>query len=331
MENYKMLCIYNNSNEPYYNMATEEYLFKKFNDDIFMLWRNDNAIIVGKHQNTLAEINLDYVKQKNIKVVRRLSGGGAVFHDLGNLNFTFIMNAGNGLPVDFRKYTEPIIEVLQKMDIPAKFEGRNDLTIDGKKFSGNAMHVVRNRILQHGTLLFASEMADLSEALKVNPLKYQDKSVKSVRSRVTNISEYLKTELKIDDFSSMVMGHIMNKYDDCTLYELTDVDKEEIQKLAKSKYSTWEWNFGYQAKYDFNKTFKTVGGNIEINLNVVEGNITECKIFGDYFSTAETEDFEKVLIGTRHEESAIASKLANIDIEAYFRAVKLDEIISGLF
>lgn len=326
-----MLCIYNNSNEPYYNMATEEYLFKKFNDDIFMLWRNDNAIIVGKHQNTLAEINLDYVKQKSIKVVRRLSGGGAVFHDLGNLNFTFIMNAGNGLPVDFRKYTEPIIEVLQKLDIPAKFEGRNDLTIDGKKFSGNAMHVVRNRILQHGTLLFASEMADLSEALKINPFKYQDKSVKSVRSRVTNISEYLKTDLKIDDFSGMIMNHIMNKYDDCTLYELTNADKDEIQKLADSKYSTWEWNFGYQAKYDFNKTFKTNGGSIEINLNVVDGNITECKIFGDYFNIAETEDFEKLLIGTRHEESAIAAKLVHVDIETYFRAVTLDEIIAGLF
>lgn len=326
-----MLCIYNSSNEPYYNMATEEYLFKKFNDEIFMLWRNDNAIIVGKHQNTLAEINLGYVKEKSIKVVRRLSGGGAVFHDLGNLNFTFIMNSGEGLPVDFRKYTEPILEVLQQLDIPAKFEGRNDLTIDEKKFSGNAMHVVRNRILQHGTLLFASEMADLSEALKVNPLKYQDKAVKSVRSRVTNISEHLKSPLNLDDFSSMIMRHIMGKYDDCSLYELAESDIEEIQKLADSKYSTWEWNFGYHAKYDFSKTFKTSGGNIEINLNVFEGNITSCKIFGDYFNTLETEEFEKLLIGTRHEENTIRTVLANVEIEQYFRGVQLDEIIAGLF
>lgn len=326
-----MLCIFNKSNEPFFNMATEEYLFKKFNDDIFMLWRNDNAIIVGKHQNTLAEINVDYVKEKNIKVVRRLSGGGAVFHDLGNLNFTFIMNSGDGLPVDFRKYTEPILEVLNKLDIPAKFEGRNDLTIDGKKFSGNAMHVVRNRVLQHGTLLFASEMKDLSEALKVNPLKYQDKSVKSVRSRVTNISEHLHQQLSLDDFTDMIMNHIMTKYDDSTLYELSDQDKVEIQKLALEKYSTWEWNFGYQAKYDFSKGIKTSGGNIEINLNVIDGNITNCKIYGDYFNNLETEDFEKLLIGIRHEESSIKDALKNVSIEDYFRGVELDEFVAGMF
>lgn len=326
-----MLCIFNKSNEPFFNMATEEYLFKKFNDDIFMLWRNDNAIIVGKHQNTLAEINVDYVKEKNIKVVRRLSGGGAVFHDLGNLNFTFIMNSGDGLPVDFRKYTEPILEVLNKLDIPAKFEGRNDLTIDGKKFSGNAMHVVRNRVLQHGTLLFASEMKDLSEALKVNPLKYQDKSVKSVRSRVTNISEHLHQQLSLDDFTDMIMNHIMTKYDDSTLYELSDQDKVEIQKLALEKYSTWEWNFGYQAKYDFSKGIKTSGGNIEINLNVIDGNITNCKIYGDYFNNLETEDFEKLLIGIRHEESSIKDALKNVSIEDYFRGVELDEFVNGMF
>ncbi len=326
-----MLCIYNNSIEPYFNMAVEEYLFKNFNQDIFMLWRNDNAIIVGKHQNTLAEINLDYVKEKNIKVVRRLSGGGAVFHDLGNLNFTFIMNSADGLPVDFRKYTEPILEVLHKLDIPAKFEGRNDLTIDSRKFSGNAMHVVRNRVLQHGTLLFASEMKDLSEALKVNPLKYQDKAVKSVRSRVTNISEHLKSPLELDDFTRMIMNHIMDKYDDSEAYELNEKDVAEIKSLAAAKYSGWDWNFGYQAKYSFNKSIKTDGGHIEINLDVQDGKITACKFYGDYFNTLETEDFEKLLIGVRHEEHSISESLENINIEDYFRNVKIEELVNGMF
>ncbi|MBX3044021.1 MAG: lipoate--protein ligase [Candidatus Kapabacteria bacterium] len=326
-----MLCIYNNSNEPYYNMAVEEYLFKNFNDDIFMLWRNDNAIIVGKHQNTLAEINIDYVKEKDIKVVRRLSGGGAVFHDLGNLNFTFIMNSGEGMPVDFRKYTEPILDVLQKLDVPAKFEGRNDLTIDGRKFSGNAMHVVRSRVLQHGTLLFASEMKDLSEALKVNPAKYQDKAVKSVRSRVTNISEHLKSPLSLDDFSSMIMQHIMAKYEDCKLYDLNDRDITNISALAESKYSTWDWNFGYQAKYDFSHFIKSSGGSIEINLNVTDGIITKCKIFGDYFNTKDTEDLEQIFTGIRHEESSLREVMSKINIEDYFRGVRLDELIEGMF
>ncbi len=326
-----MLCIYNSSIEPYFNMAVEEYLFNSFNDDIFMLWRNDNAIIVGKHQNTLAEINVDYVKQKGIKVVRRLSGGGAVFHDLGNLNFTFIMNGGDGLPADFKKYTTPILEVLNKLDVPAKFEGRNDLTIDGKKFSGNAMHVVRNRILQHGTLLFSSEMKDLSEALNVNPLKYQDKAVKSVRSRVTNISDHLKAQISLDDFSAMIMNHIMEMYEDSILYELNDHDKQKIRELADSKYSKWEWNFGYQAKYNFNKQIKTNGGNLEINLEVIDGIIEKAKIYGDYFNTKDTSEFEDLLIGTKHEENSLIQLFEKINLDDYFRNVSISELIEGMF
>ena len=186
-----MLCIKDSHTDPYFNIAADEYALKYLEDDCFMLWRNEPSIIVGKHQNTLAEINVDYVMKNNIKVVRRISGGGAVFHDLGNLNFTFVKNAGEDAQGDFRKFTQPILDVLQSMGINAKFEGRNDLTIDGKKFSGNAESIWKNRVLHHGTLLFSAVMTDLSAALKVNPLKFQDKAVKSVRSRVTNISEHL--------------------------------------------------------------------------------------------------------------------------------------------
>ena len=174
-----MLCIINTNTKPYFNLAAEDYVLRNFKDDCFMLWRNKPSIIIGKHQNTLAEINLEYVKDNNIDVVRRLSGGGAVFHDLGNLNFTFIKNAKDeGSLVDFKKYIQPILEVLQSLGVNAKFEGRNDIMIDGKKISGNAEHVFKRRVLHHGTLLFLSQIADLSKALKVNPLKYQDNGVK---------------------------------------------------------------------------------------------------------------------------------------------------------
>ncbi len=326
-----MLCIYNKSTEPYYNMATEEYIFRNFNEDIFMLWRNDNAIIVGKHQNTLAEINVDYVKEKNINVVRRLSGGGAVFHDLGNLNFTFIMNVNEGHLVDFKKYTQPIIDVLQKLGVNAIFEGRNDLTIEGKKFSGNAVHVVKNRVLQHGTLLFASEMKDLSEALKVNPLKFTDKSVKSVRSRVTNISEHLPELISLDKFSDMIMEHIKEMYDESIAYEINQDDSIKIQELADSKYSKWEWNFGYQAKYSFEKMIHTNGGNIEFHLVVDKGIILECKIFGDYFNTLETQDIEKALVNVPHREGDIREILSKFNIDDYFKNANIDEIVAGFF
>jgi lipoate-protein ligase A len=331
MSNNKMLCIHNQSIEPYYNMAVEEYFFRNFKENIFMLWRNNNAIIVGKHQNTLSEINVDYVKEKEIKVVRRMSGGGAVFHDLGNLNFTFIMNAEDKNLVDFKKYTLPIIEVLQKLGVEAKFEGRNDITIDGKKFSGNAVHVFKNRVLQHGTLLFASQMADISEALKVNPLKFKDKAVKSVRSRVTNISDHLKEPLDQDTFTRMIMDHIREKYPEAVEYEITDEDRKNIQDLADIKYSTWDWNFGYQAKYGFEKLIRTGGGNVEFHLEVKDGIIEKCKIFGDYFNTRETSEIEVALVGVKHEENAIREKLSQFEIDDYFRGVSVDELISCMF
>ncbi|PKP15313.1 MAG: lipoate--protein ligase, partial [Bacteroidetes bacterium HGW-Bacteroidetes-22] len=200
-----MLCIKDSNTDPYFNLAADEYVMKNFKEDCFMLWRNEPSIIVGKHQNTLAEINVDYVKENSIKVVRRITGGGAVFHDLGNLNFTFIRNSEEGAQVDFRKFTQPIIDVLQKIGINAVFEGRNDLTIDGKKFSGNAEHVWKKRTLHHGTLLFSAVITDLSAALKVNPLKFNDKAVKSVRSRVTNISEHLKEKMDVLEFRDRIM------------------------------------------------------------------------------------------------------------------------------
>jgi len=326
-----MLCIYNNSTEPYFNMATEDYLFHKFQDDIFMLWRNDNAVIVGKHQNTLAEINLEVVREKKIKVVRRLSGGGAVFHDLGNLNFTFIVNASEGKLVDFQKYTQPVLEVLNSIGIPAKFEGRNDLTIDGKKFSGNAVHVLRNRVLQHGTILFASEMKDLSDALKVNPLKYIDKAVKSVRARVTNVSEHLKEPMELSVFSNMIMDKILDMYPDATFYELTAHDKEEIKKLAENKYSTWDWTYGWHSKYNFEKLVHTAGGNIEFHFIVEDGIILKAKIYGDYFNVKETQDIENALEGVRHDIDSIKSTLAEFDIDEYFRNVTIDELVLGMF
>jgi lipoate-protein ligase A len=312
-------------------LAAEEYVLKNFSDDVFMLWQNHNAIIVGKHQNTLAEINLEYVKEKNIKVVRRMSGGGAVFHDLGNLNFTFIMNGEEGHLVDFRKFTRPILDVLLKLNIDARFEGRNDLTIGGLKFSGNAEHVYKQRVLHHGTLLFSSLMSDLSNALKVNPLKYKDKAVKSIRSRVTNISEHLNQELDVLQFRDLVMDHIMDIYPDCEMYDYTPEDLTHINNLVKEKYATWEWNYGYSPSYDLEKMIKTNGGFIEFHLNVEHGIIKDVKIYGDFFSRREISEVESLLRDTRHDEELILKKLKPLPFDDYFHNVLPEEFVKGLF
>ncbi len=326
-----MLCIERNITDPYFNLAAEEYVLKEFGDEVFMLWRNEPCIIVGKHQNTLAEINLDYVTEHKIPVVRRITGGGTVFHDLGNLNFTFVKNGENDKLVNFRKFTEPIIEVLQKIGIEAKFEGRNDLTIEGRKFSGNAEHVHKNRVLHHGTLLFSSELSNLSKALKVDPSKFQDKAVKSVRSRVTNISEHLKMPMDVIGFKDLIQNHLNEKFRDITFYQFSEEDKTKIYELVKTKYNTWEWNFGYSPQYNFMRQFKADGGNIEVNLEVKNGIIEKAKIYGDYFSLRDTAEIEELLVNQPHNPEIISQKLANIDIDLYFKHVTKDELIRGMF
>jgi lipoate---protein ligase len=327
-----VLIIKRHNTDPYFNLATEEYVMKEIAEDSFMLWRNAPSIIVGKHQNTLSEINVEYVKKNNIPVVRRLSGGGAVFHDLGNINFTFIRTGQSDLLVDFRKYTKPILDVLLKLGINARFEGRNDLTIDGRKFSGNAEHIWKNRVLHHGTLLFSAHMADLGQALNVDPLKFQDKAVKSVRSRVTNISEHLKEPMDVMKFADLINEHIVSMYPDAVYYELTDEDHGKINEMVRAKYNTWEWNFGYSPNYNFKKILRTSkSGTIEFDLDVKNGIIIHIKIFGDYFSRFDTEDIEEALMGVTHEESAIRIALEKFQLGDYFANLEMEEFLTGMF
>jgi len=327
-----MLIIKRHNNDPYFNIAAEEYFLKEFTEDIFMLWRNEPAIIVGKHQNTLSEINVDYVKENNIKVVRRLTGGGAVFHDLGNLNFTFIQSGRDHTRNDFRKYTEPILEVLLKLGIDARFEGRNDLTIEGRKFSGNAETVWKNRVLHHGTLLFSATMTDLSQALKVNEAKFQDKAVKSVRSRVTNISEHLHEPMDVMQFSELIQDHITGMYPDARFYELSDEDHRLIDELVQTKYGTWDWNFGTSPSYNFRKVMRTENsGTLEFCLDVNNGIIKQVRIYGDYFSHADQEEIEAALTNIPHEETAIRKAISPFKISDYFGKLTVDEFVKGVF
>ncbi|MHC1702911.1 MAG: lipoate--protein ligase [Tenuifilaceae bacterium] len=325
-----MLIILQTSTNPYFNIATEEYLLKNSTDDIFILYRNEPSIIVGKHQNTIAEINLDFVKKKELKVVRRLSGGGTVYHDLGNLNYSFIANGSEGNLVDFKKFTQPIIEVLLELGVEAFLGGKNDIRVGDKKISGNAEHVYKNRVLHHGTLLFSSQLNELDESIKVNLNTYTDKAVKSIRSHVANISEYLKESISIEQFINSIINHIKKNYPDSLIYNLTDQDILAINHLVETKYSTWQWNFGYSPTYTLTKDFNIGKDNIKITIQVDKGIICSVNFETSLLNKNQVEELESLLVGCPHDIDEIRNRMARKPV-LLSQNISIDQLIKELF
>ncbi|MEI6823567.1 MAG: lipoate--protein ligase [Bacteroidota bacterium] len=327
-----MLFINRNSTNPYINLATEEYVLKNFDDDCFMLWINEPCIIVGKHQNAIAEINIDYVKENNIPVIRRLSGGGTVFHDLGNLNFTFIKKENQQTNIDFKKFTQPIIDILNTLGIEAQHSNKSDITINAKKISGNAEHIWKHKTLHHGTLLFSSNINTLREAIKVKSGIYHDKAVKSNRSEVTNISEYLKKPLTIIQFYDLIIDNIKSKYSDIHLYELTKDDLIKIEELVETKYNTWKWNFGYSPNYTVKNTINTNSGKtITIELLIKDGLINEINLSGNYLDDDTKNILEVELKGIPHEEKGIISIIQKCLLNNNKIEIKIKYLLEGMF
>lgn len=297
------------TNDPYFNIATEEYLLKNSDDDFFLLYINEPSIIVGKHQNTLAEINVPYVFENNLKVVRRLSGGGTVFHDHGNLNYGFICNGKEGSLVDFKKYSQPILDTLQSLDVNAYLRGKSDLVIDDLKFSGNAEHVYRNRILHHGTLLFDSKLDELNMAIKADWGKFNDKAVRSNRSQVTNIKDHLPNTLTIDHFADLVAVFALKNYNHFEPFFLSVDDINAIQKLVHEKYRSWEWNFAYSPTYRFNHSLDTSAGTLKVDLSVEKGMISQLSFICCNNTMDLLSDIREELLGTKHEYLCVKNKL----------------------
>lgn len=294
-----MLCIHLKNTDPFFCLAAEEYLLKNFAEDIFMLWQSENTVVVGKHQNLLGEINYQFVRENNIKVARRISGGGTVFHDAGNVNFSFIKNVKSPAEISFKQFTAPVVDALAKLGITATTSGRNDLLINGLKISGNAEHVYKNRVLHHGTLLFNSDLENLGQAIKVVPGKYKSKAVQSNRSPVANISQFLKTPMNTEEFVRFLLKVQLEKPEN-SIYNLTETDIQNIEKLSSEKFQTWEWTFGYSPKYTFRNEVEIEGKKLSIRLVVEKGLIVEAEVGGGYFGEEKSQKLNFMLKGTRH-------------------------------
>lgn len=328
-----MLFIDNNGiTDPRINLAIEEYALKHLNiDETYLLFYiNRPSIIIGRNQNTIEEINADYVDGNGITVVRRLSGG-AVYHDLGNLNFSFITRDDGDSFHNFKKFTQPVVETLEKLGIQAELSGRNDILAEGKKISGNAMFSTKGRMFSHGTLLFQSEMDHIVSALKVKKDKIESKGIKSIRSRVGNIADFLKEPMSVEEFRSFLLQNIFKESGEITEYVLTEADWEKIHKISEERYQNWEWNYGKSPKFNLQNSHRFSVGSVDIRLEVNRGIIEHCKIYGDFFGVGEVADIEQMLTGSRYEKKAISNVLDEIDVRHYFGNVTKEEILALIY
>ncbi len=324
-----MIYIESGSLNSYYNLALEEYILRNFDikEDIVFLWRNTPTIVVGNNQNTIEEINMPFVNEKQIKVVRRLSGGGAVYQDPGNLNFTFLVSLEKPENTDIKKFAQPVAAALNKLGAPAELTGRNDITIEDKKISGNAQRLFQNKLLHHGTLLFDVNLEDMVNSLQVSFDKIQSKGIKSVRSRVTNIKPYLKKEMDITGFRDAVLKELFQG-NEVKQHFLSVHDKEMVNKLVEEKYSTWDWNFGFSPPYTIKDSRRFPAGKVEFFLDIEKGKIKNCQIYGDFLALRDVIEIEKALQGKPYRENDIREALSKFDLSYYFGNISLEEIMT---
>lgn len=320
--------------DPRINLAIEEYVLKNMDIDVdsyLLFYINEPSIIIGKNQNTVEEVNTEYVDANGIHVVRRLSGGGAVYHDLGNLNFSFLTKDDGDSFRNFAKFTQPVIEALAKMGVKAELKGRNDILVDGKKISGNAQFATKGRMFSHGTLMFDTEIERVVQALRVKKDKIESKGIKSIRSRVTNIKDYMEEDMTIEQFRMEILKSIFGGEEHIQYAPLTEQDWENIHQLSKERYQTWEWNYGRSPKFNMQHSHRFPVGGIDVRLQVNKGTIEDIHIYGDFFGLGEVADLEKALIGTTYNRETILNAIAPLSVEKLLGGITEEEFVNLIY
>lgn len=318
------------STDPFYNLAFEEtVLSTRLEHDYLLLWQNDKTVVIGQNQNTVAEINQEFISRHGIRVVRRNTGGGAVYHDLGNLNYSFISDVGNADQLMKERFTAPIVTALQNLGLDAEASGRNDILVSGRKVSGTAQRILGNRILHHGTLLFDSDLDMVTGSLRVDPSKFESKSIQSVRSRVCNIREFLPEDMDLSAFWAYLKKALLRESG--ITDTLSPAELSAVKALQKDKYGTWEWNYGKSPKYAFTCKQKWPGGLLEIRLSVESGRIADIAVYGDFLSVLPLDTMEHALKGCRLAPDDITAVLNQFSLSHYFGEITRDEVVETIF
>jgi lipoate---protein ligase len=317
--------------DPYYNLAAEEYLLKTATADTFMIWRNEPSVIIGKHQNTAREINHHFIEACNIPVIRRITGGGTVYHDLGNINFSFIyVNRKENL-IDFIEFTKPVILFLNSLGLNARFEGKNNITANGLKVSGNSAHIFKNKVLHHGTLLYDSDLDMLDRAIARREEAFQDKAVRSVRAKVANIRALLKEDISSEEFAGLFRDFIFKNYHPVYQNDLAHGEIDGIGKLAEGKYRTCRWNYGYSPEYHYNNEWEALEGKFAVSLFVKEGLIKNARINGPEIHAVLYKRFDDLLVGAFHEKKSVAERLKKLTFADEDEKGIVNQIVDHLF
>lgn len=327
-----MRFIKNSNTNPYFNLALDEYAMKHIDtdEDFFFLWQNEPSVIIGKNQNAVEEINQEFIEKNKIHVARRVSGGGAVYHDFGNLNFTFVIGVDDPGKVNYKKYVQPVIDALKAMGVEAEASGRNDILIDGLKISGNAQRMANGKLMHHGTLIYDVNIEDMVQALNVDPDKIVSKGVKSVRSRVTTIKEHLPEGTTLQNFWDELQYYLSNKGQDKEII-LTEKDWAAVEYEALNRFSTWDWVYGYSPEFNLKNSKRFTGGRIDVLMDVKEGRIQTIRFMGDYLGLNDVAEVETRLIGTRFEKSDVDAVLSTLPLYEYFGSITKEEILSVIF
>ncbi len=315
---------------PYYNLAFEEWVLTHcLEGDYLLLWQNDNTIVIGQNQNAEAEINRAFVEEHKIHVVRRGTGGGAVYHDLGNLNYSFISDSDGIDSAALERFSKPIIRALAKLGVTAETSGRNDIQIDGRKVSGTAQRKHKHRILHHGTLLFNANPGMIAGALNVDPEKIKAKGTQSVRSRVGNICDYLKEEMTLQEFWQFLKAELAG--DGMVAGSLSEEALQEIDTLRKTKYETWEWNFGRSPQYNMHNKRRFPAGGVEVFLTTKNAIIEDISFYGDYLSLCPMAELQDALKGCPFRAEDVAAVLAGFRLSDFFGPITAEELLDVIF